>query len=180
MDEEVANQEELTSINAVRARYDEELLDLSTDLNVTLQIMMVQGEDGEDDEMLIVFPEQQVSMLAEEGPWTLEEIAEGLDVTPEALSEFSCAVNISVAPTLDDDDERTEDHLLISLLDGEGDYVVFGYGWRDDEGEWTPDEVARIFGIPLDAPVWVVSDATEVEYEDEDEDDSELNGARGV
>lgn len=180
MSEDLMNQEELTSIDGIRDRYERELLALSTDLNVTLQIMMVQGEDGEDDEVLIVFPDQQISMLVEEGPWTLDEIADALEMTPEALSEFSCDVNISIAPTLDDDDERTDNHLLIGLLDSEGDYVVFGYGWRDDEGDWTPGEVARIFGVPLDAPVWFVSDATEDEDDEDDEGAAESDNRTGV
>ena len=172
MSEDQLEQEALTSIEAIQERYDKELLELATDLNVTAQLSIVEGEDGEDDEVLISFPDQGVSMLVEEGPWTLDEIADALDVNVDALADLSCEINISLAPTLDDDDERTIDHLLISILDAEGDYALFGYGWRDDEGDWTPGETARIFGIPLDAPVWFVSDATpldEDQHEDEDE-----------
>ena len=172
MSEDQLEQEALTSIEAIQERYDKELLELATDLNVTAQLSIVEGEDGEDDEVLISFPDQGVSMLVEEGPWALDEIADALDVTEEALGDLTCDINISLAPTLDDDDERTIDHLLISVLDAEGDYALFGYGWRDDEGDWTPGEMARIFGVPLDAPVWFVSDATpldEDQHEDEDE-----------
>jgi len=172
MSEDQLEQEALTSIEAIQERYDKELLELATDLNVTAQLSIVEGEDGEDDEVLISFPDQGVSMLVEEGPWTLDEIADALDVNVDSLDDLSCEINISLAPTLDDDDERTIDHLLISILDTEGDYALFGYGWRDDEGDWTPGETARIFGIPLDAPVWFVSDATpldEDQHEDEDE-----------
>jgi len=172
MSEDQLEQEALTSIEAIQERYDKELLELATDLNVTAQLSIVDGEEGEDDEVLISFPDQGVSMLVEEGPWTLDEIADALDVNVDALADLSCEINISLAPTLDDDDERTIDHLLISVLDAEGDYALFGYGWRDDEGDWTPGETARIFGVPLDAPVWFVSDATpgdENQHEDEDE-----------
>lgn len=172
MSEDQLEQEALTSIEAIQERYDKELLELATDLNVTAQLSIVEGEDGEDDEVLISFPDQGVSMLVEEGPWTLDEIADALDVNVDSLDDLSCEINISLAPTLDDDDERTIDHLLISVLDAEGDYALFGYGWRDDEGDWTPGEMARIFGVPLDAPVWFVSDATpldEDQHEDEDE-----------
>ena len=162
--------EALTSIEAISERYAKELLELATDLNVTAQISIVEGEEGEEDEVLIAFPDQGVSMLVEDGPWTLDEIAEALDVNEDALGELTCDINISLAPTLDDDDTRTIDHLLISVLDAEGDYALFGYGWRDDEGDWTPGETARIFGIPLDAPVWFVADATPID-EDEDEDE---------
>jgi len=172
MSDDQLEQEALTSIEAIHGRYDKELLELATDLNATAQFSIVEGEEGEEDEVLISFPDQGVSMLVEEGPWTLDEIADALDVTAEALDGLTCDINISLAPTLDDDDERTIDHLLISILDAEGDYALFGYGWRDDEGDWTPGETARIFGIPLDAPVWFVSDATpldEDQHEDEDE-----------
>jgi hypothetical protein len=172
MSEDQREQEALTSIEAIRERYDKELLELATDLNVTAQFSIVEGEEGEEDEVLISFPDQGVSMLVEEGPWTLDEIAEALDVTVEALGDLTCDINLSLAPTLDDDDTRTIDHLLISILDAEGDYALFGYGWRDDEGDWTPGELARIFGIPLDSPVWFVSDATPSD-EDEDEDEDE-------
>lgn len=172
MSEDQLEQEALTSIEAIRERYDKELLELATDLNVTAQFSIVEGEEGEEDEVLISFPDQGVSMLAEEGPWSLDEIAEALDVTVEALGDLACDINLSLAPTLDDDDTRTIDHLLVSILDAEGDYALFGYGWRDDEGDWTPGELARIFGVPLDAPVWFVSDATPSD-EDEDEDEDE-------
>jgi hypothetical protein len=170
MSDDHREQEALTSIEAIRERYDKELLELATDLNVTAQISIVEGEEGEEDEVLISFPDQGVSMLVEEGPWTLDEIADALDVTEETLGDLTCDINISLAPTLDEDDTRTIDHLLISVLDAEGDYALFGYGWRDDEGDWTPSETARIFGIPLDAPVWFVSEVT---YSDEDEDEDE-------
>jgi hypothetical protein len=174
MSDDQLEQEALTSIEAISERYDKELLELATDLNVNAQISIVEGEDGEEDEVLIAFPDQGVSMLVEEGPWTLDEIAEALDVNVEALDDLTCDINISLAPTLDDDDTRTIDHLLISILDAEGDYALFGYGWRDDEGDWTPGELARIFGVPLNAPVWFVSDATPSEEEDdEDEDEDE-------
>lgn len=172
MSEDQLEQEALTSIEAIQERYDKELLELATDLNVTAQLSIVEGEEGEEDEVLISFPDQGVSMLVEEGPWTLDEIADALDVNVDSLDDLSCEINISLAPTLDDDDERTIDHLLISILDAEGDYALFGYGWRDDEGDWTPAEMARIFGVPLDAPVWFVADATpldEDQHEDEDE-----------
>ena len=174
MNDDGLEPEALTSIEAISERYDQELLELATDLNVVAQIAIVEGEEGEADEVLIAFPDQGVSMLVEEGPWTLDEIADALDVNVESLGDLSCDINISLAPTLDEDDERTIDHLLISVLDAEGDYALFGYGWRDDEGDWTPGEAARIFGIPLDAPVWFVSEAIlSDEDEDEDEDGDE-------
>lgn len=173
MSEDQLEQEALTSIEAISERYAKELLELATDVNVTAQISLVEGEEGEEDEILIAFPDQGVSMLVEEGPWTLDEIAEALDVNVDSLGDLSCDINISLAPTLDEDDTRTVDHLLISLLDAEGDYALFGYGWRDDEGDWTPGELARIFGIPTDAAVWFVSDATPMEIEEDDEDEDE-------
>ncbi len=146
------------SINALRERYEREILDVSTDL--TTAVFIAPSEDGE--AIVVAFLDYPVTLVAEDDgePWTLEGVAEALGVAPATLDTVHCAVNLSISPTFADDEERDGNSLLVNLEDSEGEYQLFGYAWANDGREWSLETVAEAFAIPHDAPVWDVADPT--------------------
>lgn len=136
------------SIVEVRERFEQEILDVSTD--ITTMVNLVESDAG----LVLRFVHYPVSVRVEE-PSNLDDAAAAADVERSDLPTFSAEVNLSISAGTDEDGNRTGIGLLVNLFGTDGE--VYGFAERDDSGAWGLDEVARILGIAPDAQVWDVT-----------------------
>ena len=142
------------SINDIRDRYNKEVLDVSTDITATLHAT----QDGDGIALTFVDYPVHATLEHESGSLTLEALAAALHLSVADLAHFTASVNISMTPGVDEEENRLDDTLFVSVFYDDEDYFAYGFAERNDGGAWSLDSLARTFAIDPDKRIW---DATE-------------------